>query len=88
MSDRAPTNPFSFGAIALDEAFTDRIDEVRELRADAANGQDVVIFAPRRYGKTSLVRRVGEQLSADEVLVADDDAHQGEVRRQARRRHP
>ena len=47
-------NPFRFGALALDDAFMDREDEMAELRADVLNGQDVVIFAPRRYGKSSL----------------------------------
>jgi AAA+ ATPase superfamily predicted ATPase len=65
------TNPFRFGALALDEAFTDRTAEVAELRADGWNGQDVVIFAPRRYGKTSLVRRVAQKLVSSKVLVAE-----------------
>jgi uncharacterized protein len=64
-----PANPFRFGALARDEAFTDRAEEVRELAADAGNGQDVVIFAPRRYGKTSLVDRVAQRLVTQDVLV-------------------
>ena len=66
----APTNPFRFGALARDEAFTDRDDEIAELLADARNGQDVVIFAPRRFGKTSLVDRVQQRLVREKVLVA------------------
>jgi uncharacterized protein len=66
----ADTNPFTYGALALDEAFTNRTAEVAELSADARNGQDVVIFAPRRYGKSSLVWRVQQELVADGVLVA------------------
>ena len=45
---RMPTNPFRFGGLALDEAFADREAEVQELKFDVLNGQDVVIFAPRR----------------------------------------
>src|SRR5690348_1994570 len=66
-------NPFSFGALALDDAFTDRSAEVAELRADILNGQDVVILAPRRYGKSSLVWRVAQRLARDRVLVAQVD---------------
>jgi len=66
---RAPANPFRFGALARDEAFTDRDDEVAELLSDARNGQDVVIFAPRRFGKTSLVDRVAQRLVRERVLV-------------------
>lgn len=63
-------NPFRYGALALDEAFTDRESEISELEADALNGQDVVLFAPRRYGKSSLIWRVSRELIAKRVLVA------------------
>src|SRR3954447_4484842 len=56
----ARSNPFRFGALALDEAFTDREREVAELSSDIRNGQDVVVFAPRRYGKSSLIWRVAQ----------------------------
>ncbi len=64
------TNPFRYGALALDDAFTDREAEVAELLTDVLNGQDVVVFAPRRYGKSSLVWRVSQEAIARGVLVA------------------
>jgi hypothetical protein len=67
------TNPFRFGALALDDAFTDRESEIDELIADVRNGQDVVMFAPRRYGKSSLIWRVAQQLVTEDVLVAQVD---------------
>jgi AAA+ ATPase superfamily predicted ATPase len=67
-------NPFSFGDLALDETFTDREDELRFLKADILNGQNLVIFAPRRYGKSSLVWRAMQELAKDDdVLVAQVD---------------
>lgn len=63
-------NPFRYGSLALDDAFTDREREIRELAQDIRNGQDVVVFSPRRLGKSSLVWRVAEKLVADGVLVA------------------
>jgi len=66
-------NPFSFGALALDEAFADREAELTELSGDIRNGQDVVIFAPRRFGKSSLVWRAASALAAEGVLVAQVD---------------
>ena len=66
----AATNPFRYGALALDEAFTDRENEIRELVSDIQNGQDVVVFAPRRYGKSSLVWRVAQMVVEQGVLVA------------------
>lgn len=67
-------NPFRFGDLALGEAFTDRESELAELTADIRNGQNVVIFAPRRFGKSSLIWRVAQQLRADgAVLIAQVD---------------
>ena len=67
---KPPTNPFRFGGLAFDEAFADREAEVQELKFDVLNGQDVVIFAPRRYGKSSLVWKTMQQLVGHDVLVA------------------
>src|SRR5918999_4594897 len=64
------TNPFRYGALALDEAFTDREGELAELKADVVNGQDLVIFGRRRFGKSSLVLQAAQDLIARKVLVA------------------
>src|SRR5256714_13343272 len=69
----APTNPLQYGALALDQAFTDREGEIAELSADVRNGQDVVVFAPRRYGKSSLIWRVVQRLVRRGVLVGQID---------------
>jgi hypothetical protein len=68
------TNPFRYGDLALDEAFTDRAQELDELRSDMRNGQNVVVFAPRRYGKSSLIWRAAQDvIAAGDVLVAQVD---------------
>jgi uncharacterized protein len=63
------SNPFTFGDLALDDAFTDRENELRELTADMRNGQNVLVYAPRRYGKSSLVIRASHQVQRRKVLV-------------------
>jgi hypothetical protein len=63
------TNPFTFGDLALDEAFTDRGDELRELVSDMRNGQNVLVYAPRRYGKSSLVLRAAQEAMQRKALV-------------------
>ena len=74
MASKRATNPFRYGDLALDDAFTDRVDELEELKSDVRNGQNVVIFAPRRYGKSSLLwRAVQELMRDDDVLVAQVD---------------
>src|SRR5439155_15022349 len=63
-------NPFRYGALALDESFTNRERELAELRRDILNGQDVVLFGRRRFGKSSLILRVSTALVERKVLVA------------------
>jgi hypothetical protein len=63
------TNPFTFGDLALDEAFTDREDEVHELASDMRNGQNVLVYAPRRYGKSSLILRAAQEALRRKTLV-------------------
>jgi uncharacterized protein len=66
-------NPFLFGTVALDGSFADRKREIAELAADIRNGQDVVVFAPRRYGKSSLISAAARALAKEKVLIADVD---------------
>jgi AAA+ ATPase superfamily predicted ATPase len=67
-------NPFNFGDLAVDAGFADREQELAELTSDMVNGQNVVVFAPRRYGKSSLVWRAAQQvISRNRVLVAQVD---------------
>lgn len=55
-------NPFSYGTIVRGDAFFDRRKETDLLTSTLAGGNNVVLFAPRRYGKTSLVFRVMDRL--------------------------
>jgi hypothetical protein len=73
MSPLGHSNPFRFGALALDESFADRESERAELVSDVRNGQDVVVLAPRRYGKSSLVWSAGQALAREGILVAHVD---------------
>lgn len=66
-------NPFRFGALSLDESFTDRERERVELVSDIRNGQDVVIYAPRRLGKSSLAWSAAQAAAADGALIAQVD---------------
>ena len=60
-----PINPFVYGRpIQSEDDLADRERETRELIADVNSGQAVMVYAPRRYGKTSLARVVSERLLA------------------------
>lgn len=55
-------NPFVFGTIVSGESFTDRKSEIAELVKDLSGKTNLIIFSPRRYGKTSLIFQVMEKL--------------------------
>jgi AAA+ ATPase superfamily predicted ATPase len=55
-------NPFSYGAIVSGNHFYDRKEECAHLVKTLSGGNNVVLYAPRRFGKTSLVFKVIEQL--------------------------
>ncbi|MBI4848289.1 MAG: ATP-binding protein [Nitrospirae bacterium] len=56
-------NPFYLQEIPVDALFCNRIEELKELQSYAEARANVVIFSPRRYGKTSLVKRIQKNLS-------------------------
>jgi len=63
-------NPFTYGRIVTGKYFTDRTEELADLKLDMRSGQNVVITSPRRYGKTSLVFQTMEDLTREGVLIA------------------
>ena len=73
MASPRAKNPFTYGDLATDEAFTDREDELDRLTSDLRNGQNVALIAPRRYGKSSLVKAALSRLLAESVLVVEVD---------------
>ncbi len=62
-------NPFTLG-IAQGDDFCDRVKETRELIRHAENGNNVVLFSPRRYGKSSLTKKVLRELEKKGFLTA------------------
>jgi len=62
-------NPFRFGKEVGGYQFYDRVDDARRLRQKMIDGSsNVVLFAPRRYGKTSLVQKVLRQLAVEDGI--------------------
>lgn len=53
-------NPFALGGVVRGKQFAGRQDEIARLRRLALGGQHAYLFAPRRYGKTSLLREAFE----------------------------
>ncbi|WP_161947657.1 AAA family ATPase [Malonomonas rubra] len=55
--------------LAADAPFCNRVKEQQELKSYALAKTNVVIFSPRRYGKTSLVDRVQNSLAEEGAIT-------------------
>lgn len=62
-------NPFVYGKVVRGKCFADREAEIAELRNDIASSQNVIVFSPRRYGKTSLILEVLDRVKAEGLLT-------------------
>ena len=61
-------NPFIFGDVVKGKHFTNREDEIKELTSDLLSGQNILLFSPRRYGKTSLILKVLGNLKKEDII--------------------
>ncbi len=76
-------NLFPLG-VAEGEAFCNRVKERRELGGNINNGDDTVISAPRRYGKSSLIKKVVTDMQVpyawiDFLTVSTKDEVQSQI---------
>src|SRR6266487_4040601 len=62
-------NPFVYSHPVEPEDVIDRDDETRTLLGDVVGGHFVRLYAPRKYGKTSLIRRALRDGERDEGLI-------------------
>lgn len=60
--------PFVYGKIATGNYFTDRENEIKLLKQNFTHGINTILISPRRWGKSSLVKR-----AADEILSTEKD---------------
>src|SRR3954465_15013995 len=62
-------NPFVYSHPLAPDEIIDRDDETRELLSQAVGGHYVRLYAPRKYGKTSLLRRALADGEREEGLI-------------------
>jgi hypothetical protein len=65
----ADVNPFVYSHPVAPDEIIDRDTETRELLTAAVGGHYVRLYGPRKYGKTSLLRRVLLEGERDEGLI-------------------
>ncbi len=61
--------PFVFGVATTGEHFTDREKETARLVENFRHGVNTILISPRRWGKTSLVRKVCKLAAADNLKI-------------------
>jgi uncharacterized protein len=63
------TNPFKFGSIVDGPYFTDRENELERI-ASYINGENhLILISPRRFGKTSLIRKIVNESRRNYVFL-------------------
>jgi uncharacterized protein len=55
--------PFVFGRLATGDDFTNRRSESQHLAGNFVSGINTILISPRRWGKSSLVKSVSDQIS-------------------------
>ncbi len=50
-------NPFQYGNIVSGDFFYDRKEELLRIKQTLKGGNNLMLYAPRRYGKSSLVAK-------------------------------
>ena len=68
-------NPFKYGTVVSGKDFADREDELRKLSSRLGETVRIFLVAPRRYGKTSLIRNVLMTLQRQRLLTAYVDLY-------------
>jgi len=63
------TKPFIFGKATSGDNFTDREKESSRLLSNFNNGINTILISPRRWGKTSLVKKVCKSVQSDKLKV-------------------
>jgi len=61
--------PFIFGVATSGDNFTDRKKETARLLSNFTHGVNTVLISPRRWGKTSLVKKVCKMASSDKLKI-------------------
>jgi uncharacterized protein len=64
-------NPFKFSGVVADRAFCNREKEQKELRQYIENGQNVLLYSHRRFGKTSLILKIFKGLRQATPVYVD-----------------
>ena len=60
-------NPFKYGGVVRRPYFADRLSEIKELKREMKNLNQVFLVSPRRFGKTCLLLNLIESLKHEAI---------------------
>ncbi|MCD4789657.1 MAG: ATP-binding protein [Bacteroidales bacterium] len=64
-------NPFKFGKVVTGGNFCNRKQEIKELKQFITDGYSVWLYSPRRYGKSSLIYKVFNEITNIKLIYFD-----------------
>lgn len=62
-------NPFKFGSVVDEPYFTDRINELAYIKHSMNSANHIVLISPRRFGKTSLVKKAIKEINRPSIFI-------------------
>lgn len=62
-------NPFKFGSVVDGKYFTDREEELEKISSYINGENHLILISPRRFGKTSLIRKVVNESKRNFVFI-------------------
>jgi len=68
-------NPFKYGEVVTGDNFINRKKEVKNISNDLYNGLKCFIISSRRYGKTSLIKKIIKKMRKKGFLIAYIDLY-------------
>lgn len=66
-------SPFLFGRTVSSAGFTNRVKEIKRLKDNFNNQINTMLISPRRWGKSSLVKRVSSEVASKKLRVVEMD---------------
>ena len=63
-------NPFIYGVIVTGEYFVDRGKEIKEITSDLLSGQPIILYSPRKMGKSSLIEEMFRRINKEGKAIA------------------
>jgi len=64
-------NPFKYGSVVDKDAFCNRKEEIDQLKSYIYDSHSVWLYSPRRYGKTSLIKKVFHDMHDVKTIYVD-----------------